>query len=178
MGGHATRQARGRGRARADIARLISKLRQGDPEEVLTTSQCSRLTGFSQQSFFNWLNRTHNPLKGTKPGREWQIRRGDLADFLERHYFRADDAGDEPGAAARDEGHAGARLVLLRPRGAPSANVRTVRPLESVDTREAAYQALEYLVITAEMALAWRRAVLTAGAAASGGSAVLASPGT
>lgn len=147
-----------------ELQKVIARLREGDPDEILTTSQCADLTGFSQQSFFNWINRKHNKLKATKPGREWQVKRGDVTEFLERRNFR--EAGDSAVSTALEEagGDAVTRLLLLRPaqlQGESGADVHTRKPFEVVDTKAAAYQAFEYLIIVAEMALNWRRAYMT-----------------
>lgn len=157
-----------------ELQKVLDDLSGRDPEEILTTGQMVELTGFTRQSFYNWIKRTVKPLKATKPGREHQVRVGDLYEFLVKREFREGDAGDlrederttstamlHPARASRLNTPKRAHLQLAPPQTetAPRAAARPI------DTRAEAFTAIERLIILARMVMRWRRAILTAQAA-------------
>src|SRR5205085_1029410 len=137
--------------------------------------QMVELTGFTRQSFYNWIKRTVKPLKATKPGREHQVKVGDLYEFLLKREYREGDAGvqhDDEREATTVMLHP-ARVSRLQP--APKrahlqlAPPRTEAPPRTdahpIDTRAAAFTTIERLIILSRMVMRWRRAILTAQAA-------------
>jgi excisionase family DNA binding protein len=53
-----------------------------DCAELLTPDEAAAEAGKSRQTIYNWINNKKNPLKASKPGREWRIRRGDLIEYM------------------------------------------------------------------------------------------------
>lgn len=49
-----------------------------DPDDLLTPDEAAAEARTSRQTIYNWINSKTHPLRASKPGREWRIRRGDL----------------------------------------------------------------------------------------------------
>src|SRR5437762_12064003 len=77
---------------------ILAELRGRDPDEILTTPRIIEITGVSQQTVLNWISRKQNPLKATKPGREWHVLVRDLIAFVGGKSYREGDRAGEAGA--------------------------------------------------------------------------------
>lgn len=161
-----------------ELRSVLERLKACDPEEVLTIPQAVELTGFTTQSFYNWIKSKRRALRAVRPGREWLMKVGDLYEYLSNRNLHDEDEAAE-NAPERQRGilavHPGRNLK-------PSASPTAARPNlqlaprvsqaseEAVgfSSREEAFQLVALLILQSDLVIRWRRSYLTLAAARAG----------